>query len=90
MNVFSRLTPEAQGLGMTGQRARDRLIARLKEEGIADRREALHRPALGVAERCARREHGQGPARSASKCRRWSLAAWWPKGPAIRACRMQP
>lgn len=38
MNVFSRLTPEAQGLGMTGQRARDRLIARLKEEGIADRR----------------------------------------------------
>ncbi|MBS0556961.1 MAG: protein-L-isoaspartate(D-aspartate) O-methyltransferase [Proteobacteria bacterium] len=38
MNVFSRPTPEAQGLGMTSQRARDRLIARLKEEGIADRR----------------------------------------------------
>lgn len=38
MNVFSRLTPEARGLGMTSQRARDRLIARLKEEGIADRR----------------------------------------------------
>ncbi|HMM57784.1 MAG: protein-L-isoaspartate(D-aspartate) O-methyltransferase [Xanthomonadales bacterium PRO7] len=38
MNVFSRLTPEAQGLGMTSQRARDRLIARLREEGIADRR----------------------------------------------------
>src|SRR5574337_107539 len=38
MNVFSRLTPEAPGLGMTSQRARDRLIARLREEGIADRR----------------------------------------------------
>jgi protein-L-isoaspartate(D-aspartate) O-methyltransferase len=38
MNVFSRPTPEARGLGMTSQRARDRLIARLKEEGIADRR----------------------------------------------------
>ncbi|MBU6199625.1 MAG: protein-L-isoaspartate(D-aspartate) O-methyltransferase [Xanthomonadaceae bacterium] len=38
MNVFSRPSPEARGLGMTGQRARDRLIARLKEEGIADRR----------------------------------------------------
>ena len=38
MNVFSRLTPEARGLGMTSQRARDRLIQRLKDEGIADRR----------------------------------------------------
>ena len=38
MNVFSRPTPEAQGLGMTSQRARDRLIERLKSEGIADRR----------------------------------------------------
>lgn len=38
MNVFSRPSPEARGLGMTGQRARDRLIARLKEEGIADHR----------------------------------------------------
>ncbi|HSM99570.1 MAG TPA: protein-L-isoaspartate(D-aspartate) O-methyltransferase [Rudaea sp.] len=38
MNVFSRLTPEARGLGMTSQRARDRLIERLKSEGIADRR----------------------------------------------------
>ena len=38
MNVFSRPTPEARGLGMTSQRARDRLIERLKAEGIADRR----------------------------------------------------
>lgn len=38
MNVFSRTTPEARGLGMTSQRARDRLIERLKSEGIADRR----------------------------------------------------
>jgi protein-L-isoaspartate(D-aspartate) O-methyltransferase len=38
MNVFSRPTPEARGLGMTSQRARDRLIDRLKAEGIADRR----------------------------------------------------
>jgi protein-L-isoaspartate(D-aspartate) O-methyltransferase len=38
VNVFSRPTPEARGLGMTSQRARDRLVARLKEEGIADRR----------------------------------------------------
>lgn len=38
MNVFSRPTPEARGLGMTSQRARDRLIDRLKENGIADRR----------------------------------------------------
>ena len=38
MNVFSHPTPEARGLGMTSQRARDRLIERLKAEGIADRR----------------------------------------------------
>ena len=38
MNVFSRPTPEARGLGMTSQRARDRLIDRLKAEGIADTR----------------------------------------------------
>jgi len=38
MNVFSRPTPETRGLGMTSQRARDRLIDRLKAEGIADRR----------------------------------------------------
>jgi len=38
MNVFSRPTPETRGTGMTSQRARDRLVARLKAEGIADRR----------------------------------------------------
>jgi protein-L-isoaspartate(D-aspartate) O-methyltransferase len=38
MNVFSRPSPEARGLGMTSQRARDRLVERLKSEGIADRR----------------------------------------------------
>lgn len=38
MNVFSRPTPEARGLGMTSQRARDRLVERLKAEGIFDRR----------------------------------------------------
>jgi len=38
MNVFSRPTAEARGLGMTSQRARDRLVERLKAEGIADRR----------------------------------------------------
>ena len=38
MSLFSRPTPEARGLGMTSQRARDRLIERLKSEGIADRR----------------------------------------------------
>ena len=36
MNVFSRPTPEARGLGMTSQRARDRLVDRLKANGIAD------------------------------------------------------
>ena len=38
MNAFSRPTPETRGLGMTSQRARDRLVERLKTEGIADRR----------------------------------------------------
>jgi len=38
MNVFSRPTAETRGLGMTSQRARDRLVERLKAEGIADRR----------------------------------------------------
>jgi len=38
MNVFSRHTPETRGLGMTSQRARDRLVERLKGDGIADRR----------------------------------------------------
>src|SRR5471030_1152309 len=37
MSLFSRPTPEARGLGMTSQRARDRLIDRLKMNGIADR-----------------------------------------------------
>jgi protein-L-isoaspartate(D-aspartate) O-methyltransferase len=38
MSLFSRPTPETRGLGMTSQRARDRLIERLKAEGITDRR----------------------------------------------------
>lgn len=38
MSTFSRLLPEARGLGMTSQRARDRLIERLVAEGIQDRR----------------------------------------------------
>ena len=38
MNVFSHPTPDARGLGMTSQRARDRLIERLKKDGITDRR----------------------------------------------------
>ena len=38
MSLFSRPLPEARGLGMTSQRARDRLIERLKSDGIADRR----------------------------------------------------
>lgn len=33
-----RLQPEAVGLGMTGQRVRDRLIERLRENGIRDER----------------------------------------------------
>ena len=38
MRLFSRPTPEARGLGMTSQRARDRLVERLKSEGIKDHR----------------------------------------------------
>jgi len=38
MRLFSRPTPEARGLGMTSQRARDRLVERLKSEGIKDLR----------------------------------------------------
>ncbi|HEX4480471.1 MAG TPA: protein-L-isoaspartate(D-aspartate) O-methyltransferase [Rudaea sp.] len=38
MSLFSRHVPEARGQGMTSQRARDRLIERLKTEGIHDRR----------------------------------------------------
>ena len=38
MSILQRLTTEARGLGMTSQRARDRLIDRLKTDGIADRR----------------------------------------------------
>lgn len=38
MTSFPRQSPEARGLGMTSQRARDRLIERLVAEGIADRR----------------------------------------------------
>lgn len=38
VTMTQRLTPEARGLGMTSQRARDRLIERLKAQGIADRR----------------------------------------------------
>jgi protein-L-isoaspartate(D-aspartate) O-methyltransferase len=36
--MMQRLSPEARGLGMTSQRARDRLIERLQGEGIADKR----------------------------------------------------
>jgi len=36
--MMQRLSPEARGLGMTSQRARDRLIERLQSEGIADKR----------------------------------------------------
>jgi protein-L-isoaspartate(D-aspartate) O-methyltransferase len=38
MSLFSRRDSAAQGLGMTSQRARDRLIDRLVAEGIHDRR----------------------------------------------------
>ncbi len=38
MSLFSRPVPEARGLGMTSQRARDRLIERLKSDGISNRR----------------------------------------------------
>ena len=36
--MMQRQSPEARGLGMTSQRARDRLIERLQAEGIADKR----------------------------------------------------
>lgn len=38
MSVYSRLTPEVRGLGMTSQRARDRLVERLQGDGIRDSR----------------------------------------------------
>jgi protein-L-isoaspartate(D-aspartate) O-methyltransferase len=38
MNPLSRLGREAEGLGMTSQRARDRLIERLRADGIRDER----------------------------------------------------
>ncbi len=38
MSAFSRIGRGPQGLGMTSQRARDRLIERLRSEGIADTR----------------------------------------------------
>ncbi|MCQ4166722.1 protein-L-isoaspartate(D-aspartate) O-methyltransferase [Tahibacter harae] len=38
MSAYSRLTPEVRGLGMTSQRARDRLVERLQGDGIRDSR----------------------------------------------------
>ena len=38
MSSFSHRVPEARGLGMTSQRARDRLIERLQANGITDTR----------------------------------------------------
>jgi protein-L-isoaspartate(D-aspartate) O-methyltransferase len=38
MTAFSRLQPSARGLGMTSQRARDRLVERLAADGIRDPR----------------------------------------------------
>ncbi|GAB3337013.1 protein-L-isoaspartate(D-aspartate) O-methyltransferase [Marilutibacter aestuarii] len=38
MSVRLRLQPEAIGTGMTSQRVRDRLVQRLRDEGIADER----------------------------------------------------
>ena len=38
MTARLRLQPEAIGMGMTGQRVRDRLIERLRAEGISDER----------------------------------------------------
>jgi protein-L-isoaspartate(D-aspartate) O-methyltransferase len=38
MSAFSHRDPAARGLGMTSQRARDRLVERLAAEGIHDRR----------------------------------------------------
>nr|MBP6749812.1 protein-L-isoaspartate O-methyltransferase [Xanthomonadaceae bacterium] len=36
MTAHLRLQPEALGMGMTSQRVRDRLIERLREQGIRD------------------------------------------------------
>jgi protein-L-isoaspartate(D-aspartate) O-methyltransferase len=41
MTARLTLQPAARGLGMTGQRARDRLVQRLREQGIADERVLL-------------------------------------------------
>ena len=38
MSLFSRRDPAARGLGMTSQRARDRVVDRLAADGIRDRR----------------------------------------------------
>ena len=38
MGSRMRLQPEALGVGMTGQRVRDRLIGRLREQGVQDER----------------------------------------------------
>jgi protein-L-isoaspartate(D-aspartate) O-methyltransferase len=38
VSAFSQRDPAARGLGMTSQRARDRLVERLAAEGIRDRR----------------------------------------------------
>ncbi|HWG10086.1 MAG TPA: protein-L-isoaspartate(D-aspartate) O-methyltransferase [Rhodanobacteraceae bacterium] len=38
MSALSGALPHSHGSGMTSQRARDRLVARLREEGIADAR----------------------------------------------------
>ncbi len=38
MTVRLTLPPASRGLGMTGQRARDRLVQRLREQGITDER----------------------------------------------------
>ena len=48
--MMARLTlqPEARGLGMTSQRARDRLVQRLREQGIRDERVLL---AMGMLPR---------------------------------------
>ena len=36
MSIALRLPPQAQGIGMTSQRVRDRLVERLRESGIRD------------------------------------------------------
>jgi protein-L-isoaspartate(D-aspartate) O-methyltransferase len=38
MSVFNGIQRDAQGLGMTSQRARDRLVERLRADGIKDQR----------------------------------------------------